>query len=274
MKRIIALMVCFYTATVSFASEPVSETLQLEQDFKQAQSKSQRFSKSQVIIFSAKWCAPCTQLQESTLKDPALVNYLNESSVNTIVDIDTKDGFQLMSKFNVKVLPTIIITDFSGNEIARKKTFMTSEEFQKFVSANCKPQSAKNNGAAIAPCTEQKIKTNEIPVTSENIIPAVSENNNSKSNKSVASKTSAAGSSVFGVQIGVYSSLEIALSEIARLQKVLPGRDILILNRNDGSQTQIRLIIGAYVTRELASSIKEDLKKADITGFVKDLTSI
>lgn len=42
MKGIIALMVYLFAGTVSFASEPVTETLLLEQDFKLATVKSSK----------------------------------------------------------------------------------------------------------------------------------------------------------------------------------------------------------------------------------------
>jgi cell division protein FtsN len=77
-----------------------------------------------------------------------------------------------------------------------------------------------------------------------------------------------------GVQIGVFSNIDLALVEISRIQKLVPGRDILILNRTYSNATQFRLVIGAYVNKETATKIKSELKNIEIDGFVKDLSSL
>ncbi len=272
MKGIIALMVYLFVGTVSFASEPVTETLQLEQDFKLATVKSQKFSKSQVIIFSANWCAPCVQMQETTLKDAALIGYLNQNSVNTIIDIDSEEGYKMFSKFKVNVLPTIIVTDENGNEIARKKEFLTAENFQKFVQLNSKSADLKNKNVLAANNSTSIQVANLQTVSSLPIGSAIASSSSNPINQ--VSKKGDSGAAVYGVQIGVFSSMELAVSEILNLQKSIPVRDILILSRNTGDNKQIRLIVGAYLSKENALKVKEELKKEQIDGFLKDLTSI
>lgn len=106
-------------------------------------------------------------MQETTLKD-ALIGYLNQNSVNTIIDIDSEEGYKLFSKFKVNVLPTIIITDENGNEIARKKEFLTAENFQKFVQLNSKSSDlnnknvlSANNSTCIQNTNPQSISTQQ-----------------------------------------------------------------------------------------------------------------
>ncbi|MBL7830730.1 MAG: thioredoxin fold domain-containing protein [Saprospiraceae bacterium] len=278
MKGIIALTVCLYMATVSLAAGPVNETLQLEQDFSIASAKSKQFSKSQVIIFSANWCSPCIQMKENTLNDLSLVNFLNENTINSFIDIDTKEGFKLLSRFKVRDLPTVLVLDEFGNEIARKKEMMSAVDFQKFISSNIgnsieAKKKSKETIKSYVSDLEPKLQP-EVTAKSAEKRPNTTLQNNSAITTAATSKKSESFENVFGVQIGVFSNIDLALVEISRIQKLVPGRDILILNRTNSNATQFRLVIGAYVNKETATKIKSELKNIEIDGFVKDLSSL
>ena len=263
MKGIIILTVCILTATAALATEPVNETLSIEADFNTATAKSKQLSKAQVLIFSAKWCAPCIKMKENTLTDAAVVRFLNDNTINTVVDIDTREGFRLMSEFEVKELPSVIILDENGTEIARKKEFLSSTAMLKFVaSATTNVTSKKANIDTINKAEKRNQETNTTKSGTTPSVPVVNAQNQSKV-PNVAANT-------YGVQIGVFSNIETALAETIRIQKLLADRDILILNK----QNQIRLVIGVYISKESAQKIKAELKENGLDGFVKDLSSL
>lgn len=268
MKGIIILTVCLLTATVAYSSAPVNELLSLEENFSTATAKSKQFSKSQILIFSAEWCAPCIKMKESTLKDANLVSYLNENTINSMVNIDTKEGFRLMSLFGIKELPSIIILDENGKEVARRKEFLSASGFLKFVESNITPSSAnKTITSEIKNATEPKsvVKTE----AKSEVTPKPASNVKEKVNDSEVNSAK-----IFGVQVGIYSNFETALAESARIQKLMPDSDILILNRPNGSQTQLRLVIGAYISRDAARIVKTDLQSKGVEGFIKDLSAL
>lgn len=261
------LLVCFLLATVLNATEPANDAVHFEEDINLALLKAQKSSKSQIIIFSAKWCTPCTVMKESTFSDQDLIKYMNENAVNSLVDIDTEKGFLLKSQYNVTMLPTIIITDDQGNEIARKSEAMNAASFIKFISRYVKPNTPK-----IKPETETtkkyepaKSKNDDISVTKPTIdVP------NSDFNKVKIASVARKG---FGVQVGLYSSYETVFNEIDRLQKMFPNQTILLLRPSGSTAGSVKLIMGEFEEKADAILLKNKLKSQNIDGFLKDLSS-
>ena len=64
-----------------------------------------------ILYFSAPWCEPCKQL--GPVIDSLISEGINVKKVNTDYDVS------LVEKYNIKNVPTLILTDLQGNEIKR-----------------------------------------------------------------------------------------------------------------------------------------------------------
>jgi thioredoxin-like negative regulator of GroEL len=64
-----------------------------------------------ILYFSAPWCGPCQQLGPKI--DELISEGVNVKKVNT--DYDTS----LVQKYNIRSVPTLVLTDLQGNEIKR-----------------------------------------------------------------------------------------------------------------------------------------------------------
>tara|TARA_Y100000385_G_scaffold268816_1_gene306232 strand:- start:191 stop:448 length:258 start_codon:yes stop_codon:yes gene_type:complete len=64
-----------------------------------------------IIYFSAPWCAPCKQLGPKI--DELISGGIRVNKVNC--DYDTS----LTQKYNIRNVPTLVLTDMQGNEIKR-----------------------------------------------------------------------------------------------------------------------------------------------------------
>jgi thioredoxin 1 len=62
-----------------------------------------------IIYFSAPWCGPCQQLGPKI--DELISEGVNVKKVN--IDYDT----QLVKLYDIKSVPTLILTDLQGNKI-------------------------------------------------------------------------------------------------------------------------------------------------------------
>lgn len=261
------LLVCFLLATVLNATEPANETVHFEADINVALQKAQKSAKSQIIIFSAKWCLPCATMKENTFSDQDLINFMNENTINSLVDIDTESGFLLKLQYNITMLPTIIITDDQGNEIARKSEAMNAPNFIKYISKYVKPNSSKIKAET------ETTKKQETTATKNDDISAnkpTKEVQNLDFNKVKIASVTRKG---FGVQVGLYSSYEAVFTEIDRLQKMFPNQTILLLRPSDSSTGSVKLIMGEFDEKPDAVLLKNKLKSQNIDGFLKDLSS-
>ena len=64
-----------------------------------------------ILYFSAPWCEPCKQLGP-------IINSLISEGIN-IKKVNTDYDVSLVEKYNIKNVPTLILTDLQGNEIKR-----------------------------------------------------------------------------------------------------------------------------------------------------------
>lgn len=78
-----------------------------------------------VIKFAASWCGPCKMLTK------VLEDYSGSVPIEEI-DIDANQ--ELAIKFGVRGVPTCVLVNDEGGEVARKVGMMNVKEFEQFVS--------------------------------------------------------------------------------------------------------------------------------------------
>ena len=64
-----------------------------------------------ILFFNAAWCQPCQVLKP-------VIEQLSREGIN-VRNVNTEYDAQFTEKYNVKSIPTLIITDMGGNEIKR-----------------------------------------------------------------------------------------------------------------------------------------------------------
>lgn len=77
-----------------------------------------------VIKFAASWCGPCKMLSK------VLEDYTGDVVIEE-VDIDANQ--QMAINFGVRGVPTCVLVNDEGGEVARKVGMMNIKEFEEFV---------------------------------------------------------------------------------------------------------------------------------------------
>jgi thiol:disulfide interchange protein DsbD len=95
--------------------------------------EAEKSGKPTIIDFYADWCTPCRNLERKTFHDGRVVKE-SEKFLMIKVDLTKKGGpdpVQLLDKYHVKGVPTVIFLDSRGNEIEELRIldFMPAEEF-------------------------------------------------------------------------------------------------------------------------------------------------
>lgn len=122
-----AMLVLFLIA-VTVLPVPAAEIEWAQGPFPEILKKAQTEKKQIFIDFYAVWCSPCKQLEKTTYKDEAVVEFLN-SIVAVKYDAEKGEGKALAERFKVKAYPTLILLEPSGTEIDRHLGYLDGEDF-------------------------------------------------------------------------------------------------------------------------------------------------
>lgn len=66
--------------------------------------------KNSIMVFTAEWCVPCKNFKKQLSKLEDILDY-------TLYDID--DDKELFNLYEIKAVPTIVVINDDGKEIAR-----------------------------------------------------------------------------------------------------------------------------------------------------------
>ena len=81
--------------------------------WEEALEKAKQENKNIFVDFYATWCGPCKQLKKS-FKDKEVGAYYNKNFINVSIDGETKEGKELMYRYQIQGYPTLIIVDYNG----------------------------------------------------------------------------------------------------------------------------------------------------------------
>jgi thiol:disulfide interchange protein DsbD len=111
------VLATFLVASMAMRGPGVTWKPYTEETLKEAQT----LKKPVIIDFYATWCTPCRELEEVTLHQPEVVQLAEKDFTMVKVDV-TKGGNlyheELLKKYNVKGVPTIVFLDVDGKERA------------------------------------------------------------------------------------------------------------------------------------------------------------
>ncbi|MGK0391684.1 MAG: thiol:disulfide interchange protein [Maribacter sp.] len=103
------------------------------QSFLQIKEKARKSNKPIFLDFYANWCGPCNIMDREVFNDPSVVFYMNTNFINYKADVNTRIGDSLASRYDVKLLPTLIIISADGEILTKESKLMDSTEFIRFA---------------------------------------------------------------------------------------------------------------------------------------------
>ncbi|MEK7834171.1 MAG: thioredoxin domain-containing protein [Acidobacteriota bacterium] len=92
----------------------------------EALAEAKRENKPLVLEFTAEWCAPCKQMERTTLVDSRVVELLKQV---VFVRIDTDRQPEIAERLGVVGLPDIRFAATNGRLLRQLRGFQTAESF-------------------------------------------------------------------------------------------------------------------------------------------------
>lgn len=219
-------------ASIDFTSEA----------FEQAKKRASEEGKLFFVDFYADWCTPCKWMESTTFKDKEVIKTLNNNYVSIKVDIDTKDGFSVKEKYQISVLPTLLIFNSDGELVERVQETLSRTKMMNLLTFHV------HKDAKVV----QNHYFNQSPNKETTIQAPVEDKYNeyrTKSNKST-----------YRIQVGDYNNYEAALIKVNEIREEFL-EEIIVLNDYKDGAVWYRVLMGNFSSESEATSFQTILKR-------------
>lgn len=206
-----------------------------EGDLIAARKKANEEGKLFFVDFHAKWCMPCKWMDQTTFSDPEVGRLMNNEFVSVKVDIDDLVGFDLSQKYDVQVLPTILIFNEEGQMIERIEETLTPSKMITILNRHVTTESEP------LPVTQSLNRSPRRPSTPT---------------RAASSTTPQRG--YYRLQMGSYTQYEAASTKVVALQEQFL-EPITVVNEVQNGQVVFKIMMGQFSSESEADSFKQIL---------------
>lgn len=114
-KLRLAIFACLAASTL------LSRTIPWQpHNFEQGKLRAAQQDKLVLLYFAADWCVPCQWMDIHTFNQPDLAAYVHQNYIPIKVDLHKVETKRLQHRFEVDIVPTLLVFDAAGRLIDRK----------------------------------------------------------------------------------------------------------------------------------------------------------
>ncbi len=129
-------------------------------DFEQIKTQASAEGKLIFVDFYADYCYACKLMDETTFVDPNLTQYARNSYIPYKVDVTLDfDGIAMKDEYNIKVLPTILVFNSTGELVGRYESMLGPTRMIKELKKYDTPENRLKTGNV----TEEPIAATQTP---------------------------------------------------------------------------------------------------------------
>jgi thiol-disulfide isomerase/thioredoxin len=121
-----------------------------ELTLEEARRKASAEDKLFFVFFTADWCVLSKWMKENTFSDLALSAYVTEHYVPVRMNIDLPEGRQLMGRFEVVNIPTLLFFSASGKLVGRMEDAFAAADMLAALKAYNLPVNHRNVSVEVA----------------------------------------------------------------------------------------------------------------------------
>ena len=251
MRRLLVLV--FLLSSYFVAGQVKSPVISSDKTVADAKKRSSSEGKLLFIFFYADWVQLCQWMKTSTFTDPDLARFLNENALFLELNIETSIGNAEKQAFNVKVLPTMILFDASGNQLERIDEAMNATKLlSKLNTWNLKENKHVQTGNVSDKSANQSLQH----LTKAALLP---------SQANVAENSEA---NYFGIAIKYFHQHDQALQYMQQFQGRVEKRVSVVSREISTGLYQYQIIVSKFSSMEEARAYLPKLRMLNISGEI------
>ena len=251
MRRLLVLV--FLLSSYFVAGQVKSPVISTDKTVADAKKRSSSEGKLLFIFFYADWVQLCQWMKSSTFTDPDLARFLNENALFLELNIETSIGNAEKQAFNVKVLPTMILFDASGNQLERIDEAMNATKLlSKLNTWNLKENKQVQTGNVSDKSANQSLQH----LTKAALLP---------SQANVAENSEA---NYFGIAIKYFHQHDQALQYMQQFQGRVEKKVIVTEKKISDGLYQYQIIVSKFSSMEEARAYLPKLRMLNISGEI------
>lgn len=231
---------------VDFTKEKINDAL----------SRASAEGKLVFVDFYATWCMPCKWMDKTTFTNPEVVGALSESFIPIKVNIDDAQGFELKNKYDINVLPTMLILNSKGQLVERIEQTMSPEDLVKVLDVHDHPDNkikiTHSFNTSPKKANSTKAKKDPWKISKEDYYRYVQ--SESKRN--------------YKVQVGVYDNFDSANAKVKEIKETFI-EPVIVLNDYRNGKVLFKVMLGQFDSISEADSFVKILRNEfQISGIV------
>jgi len=214
--------------------------------FDAAKTKAVGEDKYLFVDFYADWCTPCKWMEETTFSNHDIVEVLGENFVSYKVDIDDPEGYKIKNRFEIKMLPTLLIFDQNGDLVERIEETLDAKKLLSVLNYHLQFDVQKiNNSPNVSP--KDGSHNSDDQEFLDNLY------------KEYKDKL-AMNTRQYNAQVGIYTTYQEAFDQVNILKDQFLEQVIVVTEYKNGS-THYKVLLGEFETMEEASSFCDILRR-------------
>jgi thioredoxin-related protein len=265
---------------VLMAFTPTSTSVEfLHTDWDSSKKRALTEHKLYFVDFDASYCATCRKMDESTYRDKKLAEYMDKNVIALRVDVQDFDGVMWSQQYEVEALPTMLIFDVRGNLVKRLVGYQTASDLisqfksikitETTPSVSVTPQPIAADKPMVKPRSTYKSDGSKFSnggFKSADLVDVLQPTGMGLY-EVIVNKQPSEG---YGVQVGVFSTYKNVLEEAGKFNRKYNKKTLIHIDEHNGS-TVYKLILGVFEHKRTASNFRNDLRRDNTDGLIKDL---
>jgi thioredoxin-related protein len=208
----------------------------------EARQRAKSEGKMLMIRFHAHWCTPCVWMEQTSFKDPDILQILDKNYVHLIIDIEDPLSYDLKKLYEIKYLPTILLFDTEGQMLERIEQTLTPRKMKDVL---------EKHAFSLFYFTQ---------IHQKNTSPKVIQKQMSEKRINVPDHVNAVDTKLVRLQAGVFENYQ-KVTEIVDILRQKSTCSILVHNAMMGEKVVFKIILGDFDSSEEALLVKEKLLK-------------